>query len=303
MCRKPDVSAAFAVSTVQPQSPDEKLSIHASLNAGYGKSSDLPVLGIPKEGTVDYRVMTLQFRYQLAEKDTFVVQLLNRRLGSSPRAGVLNDLTSQLAFWQHRSNGITTMVGRTPLPRGLLNEVRYIGTVLPFYRQPFEISGDAFDALDGVLVSTRHELSKGFSVEGHEQVGARENRSVRATNTELTVRSSRAHDMSGAQGYLDAPGGGLLGVFANKYERRTPTQTGFRNIVAYSGQIDRSWGTRLGEHIRRTQRVFFTNAQLNTDIPSVRETGAAINVFTAVGAALKFEHRWRKGYTYDAFVH
>ena len=57
-----------------------------------------------------------------------------------------------------------------------------------------------------------------------------------------------------------------------------------------------------GKHIRQTQRVFFTNAQLNTDIPSVRETGAAINVFTAVGAALKFEHRWRKGYTYDAFV-
>ena len=150
--------------------------------------------------------MTLQFRYPHAEKDAFVVQLLNRRLGSSPLAGVLNDVTTQLAFWQHRSNGITTKVGRTPLPRGLLNEVRYIGTVLPFFRQPFEISGDAFDAPDGVLVSTRHELPKGFSVEGHAHVGASENRSVRAT----------------------------------KYERRTPTQTGFRNFVAYSGQIDRS---------------------------------------------------------------
>ena len=81
MCRKPDVSAAFA-HEVRAASLDEKLSIHASLNAGYGKSSDLPVLGIPKEGTVDYRIMTLQFRYQLAEKDAFVVQLLNRRLGS-----------------------------------------------------------------------------------------------------------------------------------------------------------------------------------------------------------------------------
>jgi hypothetical protein len=328
--------ALFAgVGSLSAQSLDERLTLHASLNAGYGKSDNLPVLGIPKEGTVDYRVMTLQFRYQLAPQDAFVVQLLNRRLGSSPLAGVLNDVTTQMAFWQHRSGAITTKVGRTPLPRGLMNEVRYIGTVLPFFRQPFEISGDAFDALDGVLVSGRRELTKGFSVEGHAHFGASENRSVRATATELTVRSSRAHNMVGAQGYLDAPGGVRLGLFANKYERRTPTQTGFRNFVAYSGQVDRSWGVLraehfresgespgadlksryvqaiakvhprvhfAGEHIRQTQRVFFTNTALNTDIPSVRETGASINVFGSVGTVMKFEHRWRKGYTYDAFV-
>lgn len=324
-----------STSAAGAQSLDEKLTLHASLNAAYGKSNDLPVLGIPKEGTVDYRVMTLQFRYQLAPQDAFVVQLLNRRLGSSPLAGVLNDVTTQMAFWQHRAGAITTKVGRTPLPRGLMNEVRYIGTVLPFFRQPFEISGDAFDALDGVLISGRRELAKGFSVEGHAHFGASENRSVRATNTELTVRSSRAHNMIGAQGYLDAPGGVRLALFANKYERRTPTQTGFRNFVAYSGQIDRTWGTLraehfresgespgadlksryvqgiaklhprvhlAGEHIRQTQRVFFTDARQNTDIPSVRETGAALNIFGPVGTVMKFEHRWREGYTYDAFV-
>ncbi|WP_439643035.1 hypothetical protein [Gemmatimonas sp.] len=317
------------------QSLEERLTIHASLNAGYGKSNDLPVLGIPKEGTVDYRVMTLQFRYQMAPNDAFVVQLLNRRLGSSPLAGVLNDVTTQMAYWQHRAGAITTKVGRTPLPRGLTNEVRYIGTVLPFFRQPFEISGDAFDAVDGVLVTGRRDLAKGFAVEGHAHFGASENRSVRATSTELTVRSSRAHNMIGAQGYLDAPGGVRLGVFANKYERRTPTQTGFRNFVAYSGQIDRSFGVLraehfresgespgadlksryvqavaklhprihlAGEHIRQTQRVFFTDTRLNTDIPSVRETGAAVNLFGAAGTVFKFEHRWRNGYTYDAFV-
>ncbi|QJR37206.1 hypothetical protein [Gemmatimonas groenlandica] len=317
------------------QGLDERLAIHASLNAGYGKSSDLPVLGIPKEGTADYRIMTLQFRYALSDNDAFVTQFLNRRLGSSPLAGVLNDLTTQLAFWQHREGAVTFKVGRNPLARGLLNEVRYIGTVLPFFRVPFEISGDAFDAVDGIVVSSRRNLGSGFSVEGIGHFGASENRSVRATATELTVRTSRAHNMVGAQGYLDAPGGVRLGLFANKYERRTPTQNGFRNFVAYSGQIDRPFGTLRAEHfresgespgsdlksayvqgiakvhsrahlavehIRQEQRVFFTDTRLNTDIPSVRETGAAINLFGPVGTVMKFEHRWRKGYTYDAFV-
>lgn len=329
------VLSAGIASTLPAQTLDERLTLHASLNAAYAKSDDLPVLGIPKEGTVDYRVMTLQFRYQLAEKDAFVVQFLNRRLGSSPLAGVLNDVTTQLAFWQHREGAVTFKVGRNPLARGLLNEVRYIGTVLPFFRVPFEISGDAFDAVDGLVVSSRRNLGGGFSVEGHGHFGASENRSVRATATELTVRSSRAHNMVGAQGYFDAPGGVRLGLFANKYERRTPTQSGFRNFVGYSGQVEQPFGTLraehfresgespgadlksaylqaiakvhprvhlAAEHIRQQQRVFFTDTRLNTDIPSVRETGAALNLFGPVGTALKFEHRWRKGYTYDAFV-
>lgn len=326
---------AVAPTRAVAQGLDERLAIHASLNAGYGKSNNLPVLGIPKEGTADYRIMTLQFRYTMSDDDVFVTQFLNRRLGSSPLAGVLNDVTTQLAFWQHREGAVTFKVGRNPLARGLLNEVRYIGTVLPFFRVPFEISGDAFDAVDGIVVSSRRDLGRGFSVEGIGHFGASENRSVRATATELTVRASRAHNMVGAQGYLDAPGGVRLGLFANKYERRTATQTGFRNFVAYSGQVDRSFGTLRAEHfresgespgadlksayvqgiaklhsrahlavehIRQQQRVFFTDTRLNTDIPSVRETGAAVNLFGPVGTVMKFEHRWRKGYTYDAFV-
>lgn len=322
-------------SQLTAQTADERLSVHASLNAGYAKSTGLQVLGIPEEGTLDYRIMTLQFRYKLTDDDAFVVQLLNRRLGSSPLAGVLNDVTTQLAYWQHNAGAVNVKVGRTPFPRGLMNELRYIGTVLPFFRVPFEISGDAFDALDGVAVSGRRNLGNGFSVEGTGHFGASENRSVRATATELTVRSSRAHNMIGAQGYLDAPGGVRLGLFANKYERRTPTQSGFRNFVGYSAQADRNFFTLRGEHFRESgespgadlkswyvqgiakvhtrvhlaaekiqqkQRVFFTDARLNTDIVSVNEKAAAINVFGPVGSVVKLEHRWRKGYTYDAFI-
>jgi hypothetical protein len=324
-----------SASPVAAQTSDDRLSMHASLNAGYAKSDGLQVLGIPKEGTLDYRIMTLQFRYKLSDQDAFVVQMLNRRLGSSPLAGVINDVTTQMAYWQHQAGAVNVKVGRTPFPRGLMNELRYIGTVLPFFRMPFEISGDAFDALDGVTVTGRRSIGNGFSVEGIGHFGASENRSVRATATELTVRSSRAHNMVGGQGYLDAPGGVRLGLFANKYERRTPAQSGFRNFVGYSGQIERNYFTLRGEHFRESgespgadlkswyvqgiakvhsrvhfaaervqqqQRVFFTDTRLNTDIPSVRETGAAVNFFGPVGSVMKFEHRWRKGYTYDAFV-
>ncbi len=121
-------------------------------------------------------------------------QLLNRRFGSSPLAGALNDVTAQWAYWNHKfefagAKG-TAKVGRTPLPRGLLNEVRYIGSVLPFFRPSMDSYSDAFDALDGAVLSMRKPIGD-FSLEAHGFFGGSDWRSVVTTSTGQDVRVQR----------------------------------------------------------------------------------------------------------------
>jgi hypothetical protein len=263
------------------------------------------------------------------------VQLLNRRLGTSPLRNAIGDVAAQWAFWQHRSGDFAVKVGRAPLPRGLLNEVRYIGTVLPFFRVSAEFTGDAFDAVDGVAATYRHDLGGEWALEGHAFGGGTENRSVRATASELTVRVSRANNMLGSQLYLDAPYGVRLGLHGSRYNRIADAAKGYRSFVAYSGQMDRerfllrsehvreagygpmsdiktTYGQGVlrlterfhvaGEHTFQTQRIFPTNPSLNVDVTSVRSTGAALNFRTTASTVVKLEHHWRDGYTYDAFV-
>lgn len=313
----------------------ERLTLHASLNAGYGKAAELPVIGIPASGTVDYRIMTLQVRYALSDDDAFVTQLLNRRIGTSPLQTLLGDVTANWAFWQHREGDLVLKAGRTPFVRGLNNEVRYVGTVLPFFRVPFEFTGDAFDALDGVTVSYRQPLAGGWSLQAHALGGGSENRSVRATATELTVRSSRAHNLVGGQLEVQGPIGLRAGAWGNRYDRKAETQSGRRAFYGAFAQVDQGRGLLraeyhresghdpsadiragyaegiarvlprvhlAGQHSLRQERVFGAPGQGNVDVMAVRSTGAALNVFVQPTTVLKFEHHWRDGYTYDAFV-
>lgn len=318
------------------QNVADALSIHGSLNAGYAKSSTIPLIGIPTEGTADYRIMTLQVRYKVSSQDQFVTQFLNRRVGTSPLRSAIGDLTTQWAFWQRQSGDVTMKVGRAPLPRGLVNEVRYIGTLLPFFRVPYEYSYDAFDAVDGAVVSWRKSVSDAWRVEAHGFAGGTENRNIRSEASGLSVRISKANNLRGAQFYLDGPGGLRFGLYGDRYERidETSGAKGLRNHHGYSAQIDRQYVSARVEHMRETgygsfsdlqntygnvvvkpnetwrfaveqsigdQRVF-PNGAASVKIPAVRSTGAAINYFVSSNAVLKFEHHWRRGYQFDAYV-
>jgi hypothetical protein len=92
--------AAFP-SAPQAQGMTDRLELHGALNAACGRASELPVLGVPRKGTSDYRTLTLQGRYTLSENDQIVAQVFNRRLGASPLAGAISEVTMQWAYWQH----------------------------------------------------------------------------------------------------------------------------------------------------------------------------------------------------------
>lgn len=321
---------------VPAQGTGEAFSIHGSLNAGYGKSSALPLIGIPTEGTADYRIATVQLRYRVSAQDQFVTQFLNRRVGTSPLRTAIGDLTTQWAFWQRNAGDVTLKFGRAPLPRGLVNEVRYIGTLLPFFRVPYEYSYDAFDAVDGAVASWRHSVGESWAFEAHAFAGGTENRNVRSEAGGLSVRISKANNLRGAQFYLEGPGGLKFGLYGDRYERidETSGAKGLRNHHGYSAQIERPWFTVRAEHMRETgygsnsdlqntyadvivkvservrvageqsigdQRIF-PNGAPSVKVPSVRSTGAAINYLVGSNAVLKFEHHWRRGYQFDAYV-
>lgn len=116
--------------------------------------------GIPEDGTTDYRFLALQFRYDISPKDVFVVQLSSRALGFSATTDAEDEIELDWAFYERRLTDNTSIkVGRVQIPMGIFNEIRDVGTVLPFYRPPFNFYREgAFtsETVDGLLIS--HEF-------------------------------------------------------------------------------------------------------------------------------------------------
>ena len=314
----------------------KNLEMHGSLNAAYGRADTLGVYGIPQTGTSDYRVFTLQLRYALGDKDRIVTQVFNRRLGTSPLASAISDVTMQWAYWQHREGDFTLKVGRNPLPRGLLNEVRYIGTVLPFFRPPMELQSDAFDAIDGAVLSYRHELGAGIGFEQHVFGGGSEWRAIATTSTGTQVRVARTENMFGGQSYFTLPiANAKLGLYGARYGFVQPSGRGYRSNVIASAEatVDRLkvqtehgritgygpsndnrsgyvQGTlRLhdrfsvaGQQAYTNRKLYFANTAMNRMFAEVRTTGASAIVTLPGGAVAKLEHHWRNGYAFDTPV-
>jgi hypothetical protein len=315
------------------QGVSDRLEFHGSLNAGYGKSQGLPAYGLPITGTSDYRVFTLQGRYAVSDNDQIVAQVFNRRLGTSPYATAIADVTMQWAYVQHRAGDFTFKVGRNPLPRGLVNEVRYIGTVLPFYRPPTELQGEAFDAIDGAVVSYRHSLGHGIEFEQHGFGGGSENRNMANTTTGQELRIARTENMFGGQTYVMLPVAGIkLGAYAARYDFVQTTGRGYRlnTMLSAEANIDRLRVTtehgrytghgpsndnlngyveatvrlteRLsvaGQHAYVNRMLFFANTDLNMRYPETTTNGASVIVDLTSNSVLKVENHWRKGWAFD----
>ena len=315
----------------------DRLEIHGSLNEAYGRSDTLGVFGIPKKGTSDYRTFTLQGRYTLNDNDQLVAQLFNRRLGTSALAGAISDVTMQWAYWQHKSGDWTFKAGRNPLPRGLYNETRYIGTVHPFYRPSFELQQDAFDAVDGAVVSYRHELPGGIEFEQHAFGGGSENRTLATTATSLDVRVARTENLFGGQTYFNLPiANTRLGAYLTRYNFEQSTGSGYRTQTIFSAETtpierlklstehmhidghgpsnDNRSGYFQGEfkltdrfavaaqHSYTSRMLFFANSDLNFVFPETKTDGGSIIYTLTNNAVLKFEHHWRAGWNFDSYT-
>lgn len=137
----------------------DKYQVHGYLTQGYGASDSLPIVGIGSKGTGDYRAAALQLRATPTKNDAFVVQLANRRMGESLNNKLDDPVALQWAYYQRRlPGGLTAKVGRAPMPRGVYNEVRKVGTLLPFYRAPYGFYGESYETVDGGMLARTTKL-------------------------------------------------------------------------------------------------------------------------------------------------
>jgi hypothetical protein len=141
------------------------LSVHGYLTQGYGISGRDTVMGLTPAGTADYRRAALVGRYSASPNDKFIVQIGHRRLGSSPSMRFEENLKVDAAFYEHRFDfGPSIRAGKAALPSGIYNDVRYVGTLLPFYRAPYSVYGEGAyvsETIDGIVAE--HHLHFGGS--------------------------------------------------------------------------------------------------------------------------------------------
>jgi hypothetical protein len=151
------VLCTIAGSTLTAQGATQRFTVHGYLTQAFGIADRHQYNGLNRNGTADYRRAAILARFDADENDRFVVQLAHRRLGDSPTMQFEENVKLDMAFYEHRfAAGTNLRVGKMALPWGIYNEVRYAGTLTPFYRAPYVIYRDGTytsETIDGASVS------------------------------------------------------------------------------------------------------------------------------------------------------
>ena len=181
-------STSTADAMAAPVKPS-KLQVHGFLTQAYatanfverdpsvdtGPTFDELALGIPEDGTFEYWNVALQFRYQITPKDVMVVQFSSRRLGDSTISDLEDEVELDWAFYERRLTDNTTLkVGRVQIPLGIFNEIRDVGTILPFYRPSFTFYREGSftsETVDGLTLSHTFWPESDWSLEADFWIG------------------------------------------------------------------------------------------------------------------------------------
>ena len=132
-----------------------KLSLHGYVAQAYAVSDSQQILGIPPEGTTEYRDLALQLRYDANRRNSVVAQLRHERLGETEYSGN-NAVELDWAFYQRNfSDRVSLKAGRVPLPLGIFNEAGGAVATSPFFRPPTELYERQYTSqtLEGVITS------------------------------------------------------------------------------------------------------------------------------------------------------
>ena len=164
--------SGFMTTRADAQLLDDRLAIHGFLSQAWARAWDNPIAGIPTGGsTFDYRAVAIQIGYGLSDADRVVIQLNHRRSGQSALEGTENRVRLNWAFYERRFGAGTVRIGKVPFSAGLFNELRNVGTVLPFYRAPLHFYGDGSETMDGVILSYRFWSRNAWSLVAEASAG------------------------------------------------------------------------------------------------------------------------------------
>ena len=224
------------------QSDDGQLAIHGYLTQGYAVSDGTPFYGIRGQGSSDFRYAALQFRYDRSQNG-FLLQVNHRRLGRSPISDFESAVNVNWAFYERRAtNGTTLRAGRVPVPRGIYNEQRSIGVVLPFYRAPviFYDEGAYFsETIDGLVVSHTFWSESPWTVDANVYGGGWSLLAYDQSGEEYQIGRVRAENAIGTQVWLNAPIDGVrVGAAAQAYRWESLGDGSTQQVQEFQASLD-----------------------------------------------------------------
>lgn len=216
-------------------------------------------LGIPEDGTTNYRFLALQFRYDISSKDIFVVQFSSRTLGFSPLQDFEDEIELDWAFYERRVGDNTSVkVGRVQIPIGIYNETRDVGTILPFYRPSFLFYAEgAFttETVDGISLAHTFASDSDWSLDATVYAGEWSAIEVDPGSPENSG-ISQAKDGYGAQLWLNTPLSDLrIGIGGFSWDSEGGPLEFVERRNALHASFDGSFGrfTLQGEYIEEAE--------------------------------------------------
>ncbi len=184
-----------------------KLAIHGYLTQAYAATNGNTIAGIPRDGTADYRTAALQIRATVTDQDSFAIQLSHERLGVSGLDAFQDDVALDWLFYERKLGGSSIKVGRVLIPFGIYNQVRDVGTLLPFYRPSVDFYGEGSytsETVDGILLSHLLPLGEDWRLEGSVYYGSWD-----YIARDPDFRRDSVDDALGFEVWLDTPLPGL----------------------------------------------------------------------------------------------
>jgi hypothetical protein len=310
----------------EAQTPALKISIHGYLSQAYARSNGHQMIGISEQGTTDYRAAAIQVRADITDHDAFIVQLSHERLGESPLMAFHKDVELDWIFYEHAFGDSTVKVGRVQIPFGIYNEVRDVGTILPFYRPSLDFYGEGSfnsETVDGIVLSHTFGPWGAWSLDGDLHYG-----DFQFVGSDTEYFLSDARGSRGLELWLQTPVPGLrIGAGAMRFDVHDTRQPSnlyvpwsvyhvsatatFGRLAAdteYSCWDEGKWGwetfyVHLGYEL--TERLTL-NGQLDTahlevkdvDFRKEADNDKAFGIDYAFrpDLVLKAEHHWNRGY-------
>ncbi len=273
---------------------EDHFSLHGYLTTAYadasfddnatGPSSEEVIIGIPEDGTWEYRIAALQLRYDPHPKHTFLVQLAHRKFDDSPLETADDDINLDWAFYQYRFTDHSSLrLGRFAVPQGIFNEIRDVGVILPFFRPSYNFyreGGFVSETIDGISLSHQFNSDGDWSLDADVYYGEY---TLLEQGTNLAgdqeAEEVDVEDAYGFQVWLNTPVPGLR--FGGGYQEYTVI--GSLNGGSDLNLADSDWETWLvsadGNFDRWVARAEFKRIKFPINNPSFPDGEAEIDAY------------------------
>lgn len=196
--------------------PPEEIRLFGHLTQAYGASNKGSIAGTTESGTTDLRNVAIQFRWEKSERDTVVVQLSHERRGEDIFSPPGDEVEVDWAFYERRLGEYSALkVGRLNVPLGIYNEIRDVGTLLPFFNLPISFYAGVLssaETVDGVSIERTFAPRSMWPLDADLYLGGWDTVQQQLhPDTEFGIVNleARAEDGLGVQLWLETPIQGL----------------------------------------------------------------------------------------------